>query len=208
MLKRNLIFALLLLGCGRDGNSPALPPAITTVDEKQQIAQALETIQAELDASGVKKDVSSVPVYVANIADPKVQGQCFRNRKGKPMAIVLRRSLMQQVSTDENLLPWYYTVLLHEIGHCHFGREHENEILQNTGHEMLFTNLSTDHKSSQYRMSYIAPSVMNLNGDKMLLKDLNSYFVREIAGLERIQSWGDLERYTPLVIQSKEQHYQ
>lgn len=195
-----MLILLLVSACGREGTGGFKLPADTaTPEQKQKISEALEMIQGDLDANGVKHDLTRVPVIVAKLEDPNVQGRCYRTVEGKGLAIVLTPDLMNQGSYDENLHPWYLTVLLHEIGHCYFNREHETEVLALGGQELVFPVRRTE-KSLEYTMAWISPSVMNIHAERLMFKDLLGYYVREIAGLDRISTWDELSSYVHVTV--------
>ena len=205
MLKHLLTVVLLVAGCGRDkGHTLLLPTDLTTPQERQKITSALAIIQKELDANGIDKRVNSIPIMVAELEDPNVRGRCYRNLQGEALGIVLTRALVADDSYDENLYPWYFTVLLHEIGHCFFSREHEHELVQFSDENLVFPNVTGGpQKSLEYTMAWLSPSVMSTRGDRMMLKQLAPYYIREIAGLDRVHRWEDLMPYAQVELRPR-----
>ena len=179
-----------------------LPQDTSTPEEKQKIASALAIIEKDLSDGGVYKNLNAVRIIVADFDDTSTKGRCYQRDDGTPVAIVLNHEILAQDSHDDNLMPWYFTVLLHEVGHCYFDRKHENEMISLGNQELVFP-LTVDKKKAEYTMSWISPTVMNVNGGRMILKNLRGYYVKEIANLDRAHSWEDFAPYANLTIRDR-----
>lgn len=202
MMKALILFVFLATGCGKGGRGIDLPVDSSTPEEKQKIASAIELIEKDLADGGVYKDLSSVKIIVSDFDDNKTKGRCYQRDDGTPVAIVLSHEILSQDSYDDNLLPWYFTVLLHEVGHCHFNRQHES-VMINLGNQELVFPLILERKKTEYTMSWISPTVMNVNGERMILNELRGYYVKEIANLDRAHSWEDFTPYANLTIRER-----
>lgn len=202
MIRAIFFLVLFASGCGKGGRGMNLPQDTSTPEEKQKIASALAIIEKDLSDGGVYKDLNAVRVIVADFDDKMTKGRCYQRDDGTPVAIVLNHEILSQDSHDDNLMPWYFTVLLHEVGHCYFDREHENEMISLGNQELVFP-LTVDKKKAEYTMSWISPTVMNVNGGRMILKELRGYYVKEIANLDRAHSWEDFTPYANLTIRDR-----
>lgn len=195
---------LLLVACGKETKTKWTPPADTgSAVERAKINQALDQIQEDLRAEGHVRDLHQVKVVVSDFpGEANIQGRCYRNKKGRGLAIVISHEVLQYEAPDEDSMPWYFTVLLHEVGHCYFNREHEDVWYPFANHELVF--LDTADKDAEHRMGWITPSVMNTQSHPSMLKVLRRYYVKEIAGLDRARDWQDFKRYTD--VQMEEVH--
>lgn len=195
MIQAIFLMLVLVTACGRHEHDKfRLPTDTATTEERAKINAALGLIQRELDESGVDKKVDSIKIVVADLEDPRVRGRCYQDDDGNGLGIVLTRDTLGQDSINENYHPWYLTVLLHEIGHCHFDREHEDEVLSPYTAELSFGESDENKSELGLTIAGLAPSVMNSSGSPMMLKSMFPYYVREIAGIERVQSWQQVGR--------------
>jgi hypothetical protein len=194
MIKSYFLLCLLFLGCGKNIPVQTLPVNSATPEETQKIDEALALIQADLAEEGIHKNLRRVKIIVADLDDPSIQGRCYRNA-GKGVALVMSHQILAQESPDEDLYPWYFTVLLHEIGHCYFNRDHETEVIPFPNKEVVYSAASS-RPGKEHTGAWISPSVMNLASDRYMLKALRRYYVKEVAGLDRVRSIEDLNNYT------------
>lgn len=175
------IFLQILFSCGKkDPQSIVLPGNQASEKEAEIIGAVVEKIQKDFDELGVNVNLRSIPFHVTTL-DPKIAGICVYRSNGSPVGIAVNHSVLKnwEVETPEHY-GLIYRVLLHEIGHCFFRRQHEDD-------ELFIPGLDT-----------IEISVMKDYGRANTLKELWPYYVREVAGLDRLQSAEDLKRYLDL----------
>jgi len=196
-----LVFAF---SCGKGPESSGidLPKDSVTAAEKLKIQTATARIEADLKEAGVSIKLDTVPVIVSDFGDHVTMGRCYQDSKGTPIAIVLSHAVLSFDAPDEDFEPWYLTVLLHEIGHCYFNREHEDDMIYPNG-QMIFGKLAAHSREQGW--GALNPSVMNTSGERNLLKVLRAYYVKEIAGLDRAHSWEHFAEYTPITLRAYDQ---
>lgn len=197
MMQAILVMLFLITSCGKPVTqlSFKLPADTASAAEREQINEGVSLIQAQLDENGVNTDVSRLKIVVAELEDPTVRGRCYHDERGRGFGIVLTKSVFAEGHGNADYLPWYLTVLLHEIGHCYFQRQHEDDILSPFMAELTFeTKKANATTHDGLLLASLAPSVMNVNNSPLMLKSMFPYYVREIAGLERIQTWQDVGR--------------
>lgn len=109
----------------------------STEEEREKIKTTLQMIHELALESGYEKDFSAVPVYVSseNINVSQRLGYCVWDRDRNGTYIVLNRENF----TSEKERPRFkqvFAVLVHEIGHCYFKRDHNSDLLTKTGYAL------------------------------------------------------------------------
>lgn len=187
-----LCLFVLVLSCGKQqANSIVLPGNQASGAEADLLSEALDIIQGEFDAQNVSVNIRSLPYHVSDLR-PELAGYCMY-KKGNPVGIVLNKHIFHNwiVETDADY-GVLYNVLLHEIGHCYFDRAHDNSEFAIAGHEMHITYALN---VSPLVVTGVKKTVMADRAWPFIPKTLWPYYVKEIAGLERISVLQDLENY-------------
>lgn len=182
----------VLLSCGKQqASSIVLPGNQATDAEAALLSGALEVIQDEFDSHNVNVNLRSLPYHVSELR-PELAGYCmFRN--GNPVGIVLNKNIFHNwiIETDYDY-GVLYNVLLHEIGHCFFGRDHDNEEFSVDGFEL---HITYELNVSPLVVTGVKKTVMADHAWPFIPKRLWPYYVKEIAGLERISAIQHIENY-------------
>lgn len=110
-----ILILLVLTGCGNrvDGRKAAIVIA-------PEMATTIQDIQEEGAERGVVLDLSLISVrLVETLANPSWAGTCGIGQEGP--AIEISRPYWTKATEAQK-----YNLLIHEIGHCYFGLEHES----------------------------------------------------------------------------------
>ncbi len=155
------------------------------------LMSAVDKIQRDFDEIGVNVDLRSIPYHVTTL-EPTVGGVCAYRADGSPIGIAISHDLLKNWAVeDEHNYGLIYKILLHEIGHCFFRRAHETDTFTIPNFFMILKT----HDHSFLPKGSIEKSAMLDGGGAMIPKALWPYYVKEIAGLDRINLLADLERY-------------
>lgn len=179
--------------------SPERPPDIATQAEHDQIRAALANLSALAAASGVG-DFSSFPVLVVDSfagEGAAAAAYCQRGADGRGAFVGVLRSTLRRAEArrwewgDDSFLEM---ILLHELGHCVFGRGHDDTLLEKEGWHLSFRYGGA--RGDRFFNFRIQASVMH---SSPLLTDpfpesLKRYYVAELAGLRRWASLDDVAR--------------
>lgn len=168
----------MLISCGKEqANNIVLPSNEATEAENQILSGVLDKLQADFDAIGVDVDLRSIPYHVATM-DNSLGGYCVYKADGTPTGIAINHAIFNYWPTEtETQYGPIYRILLHEIGHCFFGRDHDDGMLTLPDNSTLELSVMKDY------------------GTPYVLKALWPYYVKEIAGQDRLTSPEDLNRY-------------
>lgn len=159
-----------------------MPADQATPEERAILTDALEKIQTDFYDNGVNVDIRTIPYHVSTILPSNIAGICVYKENGEPAGIAINRRVMQEWMIESaEAYGFIYKSLLHEIGHCFFQREHDDAHLE------LPENILSER--------LIDLSVMVNGGQPNTLKILWPYYVREVAGLDRINCLEDLENF-------------
>lgn len=183
-MKIQILFLLLIIvSC--ENPTPTniiLPSDQSTPDEKQILMRVLNKIQGDFDEITVNVNLLSIPYSVTTSLPSEIAGICIYKANGDPVGIAINKKVFHEWSIESSgNYGFIYKVLLHEIGHCFFRREHD------PSHLSIPLDLMD--------VSSIDLSVMIVGGLANTPKILWPYYVREVAGLDRINCVEDLEGF-------------
>jgi hypothetical protein len=192
-----LALTFLLTACAKaKEKSPDLapPPDQSSAEETKAINATLARIEALTVEVGDERHFRSLPIIVRETADASVVpnfGACIRSA-GKAQYILLKKEvfvqekrLVKMEAADRTL----FRVLLHEIGHCYFGREHDNARIESEGQ---FLEITSGGKSLQYMsldVSAMAEATL------VQPSALDKYYVAELLGLARATSPDEIKPF-------------
>ncbi len=189
---------MLIVSCGKkELNSIVIPADEATDAEKEILFKALDRIQDEFDGIGVSVNLRSIPYHVATL-DSSLAGYCAYRADGSPIGIAINHSVFNYWGSETELhYGPIYKVLLHEIGHCFFGRDHDQEMFSVPGHELGLQLLAGHPEEIR---SELELSAMKDYAEPFTAKALWPYYIKEIAGQDRITSLADLRRYVEVTL--------
>lgn len=178
-----LSFLLMIVSCGqKHAENMLLPSDQATKEEKEILSHAIDEIQAGFTENGVNVNIRSIPYHVSTKLPSEIAGICVYKENGDPVGIAINRRVLQEWAIKTpTYYGFLYKALLHEVGHCFFQREHDD------GHLEIPDNLLSE--------DVIDLSVMVDGGRAIIPNVLWPYYVREVAGLERINSLDDLQNF-------------
>jgi hypothetical protein len=174
---------MLLAGCGKKTvwSYPPVPKNQASPETKAMIEEELNRIQDDLAEIEVDKDVKHLPVVVAPLPFGVV-GRCQYGEQNRGAYIVLSPSLFTSIyeypASDSHLYEKEFVrVLIHEIGHCYFYRQHEPQtFLESPGN--LFELRS---EVGAVIFDRIPRSLMPAESTYRMPKALRKYYISEIA---------------------------
>lgn len=191
-----VLLLFLITSCGKvieEENS--FPQNNATPLEAESLEQALDNVQSDFDKAGITVNVTALRYSVNNLGDSL--GICFKESNGKSIGIALSHELFNAMDEDDDEYGLLYKVLLHEIGHCFFNREHDEEYFKVSGYDMMIEIYPED---GLQREDSFQQSLMSELGYFRVPKLLWPYYVKEIARRDRIKTWEDIAVYTDVFI--------
>ena len=205
-----LAFALAAIGsgCTRFEHDTAydFPNDIGTKDDHQKVAETATEIQRVSAILGQNKDFHSFPVFVVGKDTPHAMGSayCVTDSQGRGVYMGIRRGLLRETEEMNSSgvgKSRLFLILLHEYGHCLFGRAHDTEVFSRADSVI---NLRTGSESQVYQTIMAIPAtVMYPNAYITEVSDsLKKYYVGELFGLGRMKSLADFEKFPDLMVTS------
>lgn len=201
------LFAVFSCGCakleeltGRGSSDREVPKSKATVEESAAIDTALEEISDLSEKFGPRQTFRKIPIVVTDHDMKKTTwiGLCSY---AEPYIAINRAAFQQGLNGDTKL----FNVLLHEIGHCYFDREHNSRTFYKKDHWVMLTSIDLERRSaSSHSFHEICASAMceksratGLKGPQMP-PQLKEYYVGEIMGGITANELSDLERYVDI----------
>ncbi|MFL5784376.1 MAG: hypothetical protein ACJ76H_07210 [Bacteriovoracaceae bacterium] len=184
---RFLFLIMLLVSCGRKTvyTYPPVPANEASPEVRAEITDELVQLEKDFDSIGVKINLQEMPVVVSPLPFGVV-GRCQYAEKEKGAYIILSPLLFPR----EEYLPLdaylyekdFVRVLIHEIGHCYFHRQHEEpKFLESSGNSFELHYEGTDVVEDK-----IPVSVMPAESIYRMPKALKLYYLSELAGKARL----------------------
>ena len=98
-------------------------------------------------------------------------------------------------------------MILHEIGHCYFYREHEDKYIPATqGHVFQFKNklkVQNDYQCFYSSKTFWPATVMGKNGISVTPESLKEFYVKELIGHLARPTQADLLQYQEVSLASE-----
>jgi hypothetical protein len=200
---RFLFLIMLLVSCGRKTvyTYPPVPANQASPQVRAEISDELVQLEKDFDSIGVKINLHEMPVVVSPLPFGVV-GRCQYGEKEKGVYIILSPLLFPR----EEFLPLdafmyekdFVRVLIHEIGHCYFHRQHEEpKFLQSSGNAFELHYEGTDVVEDK-----IPVSVMPAESIYRMPKALKLYYLSELAGKAKLTDPVDLRQFADFTIVS------
>lgn len=180
---RFFLFLLLLLGCGKKTvyTYPPAPANEASPEVQAELNTELDKLQKEFADLNVKVDLKRLPVVVAQLP-MSVMGRCQYKGKSEGAYIILSPVLFWEnpgfEASDAVLFEKEFVrVLIHEIGHCYFGRKHEAPtFFESPGNAF---ELRSGNGSVTY--DKIPRSLMPAESSYRMPKSLRKYYLAELV---------------------------
>lgn len=192
----SILFASILSACAKKEEIP-IPKDQASPSQKANLNEIKTEIVKLFTQEGVRLDLNQVPIIVSTENLEGKAGLCVRDGDGAPVYMQLSPSLL-----ISNRSEWGtsaveqagFVILLHEIGHCYFGREHDTARFSVEDHVMVFNEATSSGRVSLF-LRQIPVTIMVADYDSVLPRSLKRYYVRELLGRDRISNFEDLLRY-------------
>ncbi len=173
-----------------------VPADEASASERQIIDKTLTEIEGVAASLGRPQQFRRIPVLVSSeeLASNHRFAACF-SEEGQGRFIQVNRKVLDRESELQERrdhLSTLFQVLLHEIGHCYFAREHSDESIDLRRHEV---------SKASYRYSGRSLNFSSMHSRNVFMIDqLRSYYVAELLGLVPVPSIEALRTYGELSI--------
>ncbi|WII71071.1 hypothetical protein QJS83_11420 [Bdellovibrio sp. 22V] len=202
------IILLAVLGCssgsddsgnpGQPGNNkPDTSLDEASVEERNLITENLDLIKRYAAEFSADIDLSRIPIVVTskpNLIEPLKSSSCVQD--GGNARITLQKSFFTQrvYERDTGFASPLFNLLIHEIGHCYFNRDHEAIVLRKEGYKAQF---SVETAQGVRTVSYPSIQATMMHNVYMPIPHLlEKYYVGEILGRWRAKTLDELrEKY-------------
>jgi hypothetical protein len=195
---------LALAGCAKDDSARPQSKSITAPEDQSDAAQraqidaTLTKIEGLTSALGKPHTFRSVPIVVSTDTHYTDHPAACVALNRVPQFILVKPAVFE---AEDRISPGgidstLFRVLLHEIGHCYFHREHEEEHISQPGRLVQLT-VKQRGVTGKVDLPFLDATVMvpeNLSVPIVLEK----YYVAEILGVIRAKTLQDLAPYAPL----------
>jgi hypothetical protein len=196
---KNVVLLFLLIGCGKTVVEKVNFPANNaSAVETEEFEEALASLQSDFDQADIKVKLDAIPYSITDLDG--AMGICYKKGNGATVGIALDHSLFEDRHEYEDSYDLLYKVLLHEIGHCFFNRDHDEEYFKIPGYYMLIKYYADQ---APERRDSFQQSMMSELGWFQTPKLIWPYYVKEIARKARITSWEQITPFTEVTIVPK-----
>lgn len=202
--------SMSLLSCSPQNRKEAIPTDDATVEERATIEKTMSHLTELFKANGYTGNFDSMPILVTS-EDPNETGRvgyCDELGLGTGRYIVINRWTFEQDMEDDSKSEVTAT-LLHEIGHCYFARGHDHDLISSADY-VINLEYSGERGGTQIIVDGIPATVMYVTPQERpnssvvtSNRELQTYYVRELLGLERIQNMNDLNRFKSVKVFKK-----
>jgi hypothetical protein len=176
-----------------------------TVNERSQIKSTVYKIERLALDNGYDGKFDKIPILVST-ENPKQShwwGLCVKDEKNISQYILINRMVFEQ----EYSYPtqhYIFGVLLHEIGHCYFNREHDLRVVKKPGYLIMIDPYNSDYGPMNiYKEFPLSIMYADKDGSSPFLgvsEQFENYFVMELLGLNKLLSFDDLSSFSGVQI--------
>lgn len=186
-----------------------MPADEATAEERVKIIETLKHISEIAMNKGYNEKFESIPVLVTseNIAETGRLGYCQWDQDHKGQYIVINRENFER-DKQQPYLQTVFSVLLHEVGHCYFGREHDHRLIINSGY-IAKVEVSNSVGGSRFFESGFPLSIMYVGSGGLLcsgdcpegfsafgsIPEFQDYYVSELIGTQKSLSVEDITKF-------------
>lgn len=213
-----LFVAALSCGCakleeltGREVHgASSVPESKATADEQAAIDTTLDEISNLTEKFGPRKTFDTIPIVVndEDMNKTKRGGFCSYG----PSYISINKAVFKPGSDDESNL---FNILLHEIGHCYFGRAHDQTTFFKDGFWVSVTTRDYVRRRATSQLeNEICVSMMCTSSQSTGLTkpptpyQLREYYVGEILQKIRARKLSDFEKFGDVQFLAKAKAFQ
>lgn len=174
-----------------------VPVNIASISDQHEIETVVFEIEQLLRHFGASRNLKSIPIVVTDTLTG--DGRCVLSAENN--AILINKSLFSYEDLDPQLqqISRLWSVILHEIGHCYFYREHEDKhIFASHGHVFQFKNklkIQNDYQCFYTSRNLWPATVMGKNGISVTPESLKEFYVKELIGHLAHPTQADLLKY-------------
>lgn len=193
------LFSMAILSCHP---LPSLPEDEATPEERATIEKTVTYLTQLFKENGYKGSFDKMPILVSSEdpAETGWAGRCENIGVAAGRYIVLTRQLFEQDLKDDTKSQ-VTSALLHEIGHCYFARHHEHELISSPEYAIT-VEYAGERGGNQGLVDGIPASIMYITSGEQKYssivtsnRELQTYYVRELLGLERLRNMNDLSKF-------------
>jgi hypothetical protein len=200
---RFFFFVLLFLSaCGhKDAATPtdiAVPADEATPAQRAQIDKTLSEIESITADLGRAATFRALPILVTKDRQyiTEARGACVR-ANGVPKFLLLRPEVVEfeRGMAGNSKATSLFSALLHEIGHCYYGREHDNALIQLDRSHIW---MKARQESEDYEENWASLDASVMSAEKLLMpRALERYYVAELIGLVPDRTLDAVALYAP-----------
>lgn len=191
------LLTFLLLGCGKKivYSTPPVPANEASLEVKNEIAEELEKLQQDFYDLNINIDLKRLPVVVSPLPYGVV-GRCQYGSNDRGIFIILSPNLFGMSEylalNDKQYEKEFVRVLIHEIGHCYFGRMHaESEYLELPG-----STFELHFEGETVIFDKIPRSLMPAESIYRMPKALRKFYLAELVGRAKLSDPVALGEFT------------
>lgn len=195
---RLLLLLALLSSCGKKTiySIPPMPEDQASPVMKAEISDELQRLEDDFADLGVSVDLHKLPVVVADLPH-RVVGRCQYRQGSEGAYIVLSPLLFPPRGSlwpidDPNYEKEYVRVLIHEIGHCYFHRQHERPAYL----EAPGISFELRFEGSSVTYDRIPKSLMPAESLYRMPRALRKYYLSELVGKAELTNQEVLGEFT------------
>jgi|GEM_PF-5099742 len=199
-----LLAALCVFSCAKDkgGNakvsSLVVPTDEATELERRIIDDTLTDIEKLSSELGHSKSFRSIPVLVTS-ERPEDSGRfaaCYSEDGQGKFIQVNRQVLRKEKEIFMGTTSTFFQILLHEIGHCYFGRKHLDDQIDVSAYRVV---LPHEHSEKETEFGIHSVNASAMHSKNMIVPNvLKKYYVAEVIGLAASRDVPALQSYSPL----------
>lgn len=177
-----IFFSSLSCQSSREVQPKITPSTEASSFEQEDITQAVTEIQTLADQLNLNLNFKSFPVVVIvkDTLGRNAQAYCEFKSNGSGGQYI---AIMKSTITEYQLLykphgqnSFLFMLLVHEFGHCFFGRSHSEHVVQNSNGELVPVTAMVTKSPNQLGM-------------KVLSSTAKLFYLAEIAGIKTTQDF-------------------
>lgn len=177
-----------------DANALSVPADQATTEERTAIRSTVQEISKKAAKFNYKNDFRAVPIVVTteDATQTKRWGHCEWNEDGSGQYISIHREVFRHDKTDPRSSQ-VFAVLLHEIGHCYFGRQHEHRLIEKPGCSLM-AGATAVVSAKSFPVSIMYTDESESAHPLSFLRSFQDYFVSELVGRPGLQTFEELKK--------------